>query len=163
MPKNKEKLKKINQLISKNSFDSDGVCEFIPQRKPFLMIDKVIKIDTANKTVICQKYISSDEWYLSGHFPGNPVMPGVLIVESMAQAASIIGEALTLENDGTILFAGIEKCNFYDIATIGDTLTVEVKITNIRCPLIIGDCCVKKNNKIIADCKLKAFKKAIKN
>lgn len=161
MLKNEEKLSKLNKLINEKSFGRDGVCEFIPQREPFLMIDSVIEINVFNKKVICQKHINSDEWYLHGHFPNNPVMPGVLMVESMAQAASIIGEALTLENDGIILFAGIEKCNFHDIATVGDTLIIEAEITNIRGPLIIGNCCVKKNDKIIVDCKLKAFKKAL--
>jgi len=161
MSERDEKDKNLTILIEKQSFDYQGIYSFIPQRPPFLMIDKVINLDIQNKKVVCQKCISSNEWFLDGHFPNSPVMPGVLMVESMAQAASIIGEALTIGVDGTILFAGIDDCSFSGIATAGDILIIESIITKIRGPLIIGDCAVKKDDKIIAKCSLKAFKKKL--
>ena len=158
---NETKIQVLKNLINQKSFDYKGIYEFIPQRPPFLMLDKVIDIDIKNQKVVCKKCISSNEWYLSGHFPNNPVMPGVLMVEGMAQAASIIGKALSIEQDGVLLFASIDECKFTDTATVGDVLIVEAVVTKIRGPLVIGECCVKKNEKIIANCKLKAFRKQL--
>ena len=156
-----EKIQKLKTLILQKSFDYKGIYEFIPQRPPFLMLDKVIDINIENKKVVCQKCISSNEWYLQGHFPSNPVMPGVLMVEGMAQAASIIGKALSVEEKGVLLFASIDECKFLGTATAGDVLTIEAIVEKIKGPLVIGNCCVKKNQEIIARCSLKAFRKEI--
>ncbi len=159
--KDKKKINELKELIEKGKFDYRGIQKFIPQREPFLMLDSVLNIDVKNKQIICQKCISVNEWYLAGHFPDIHIMPGVLLIESMAQAASIIGEALTIEKDGTILFLGIENCDFISTATAGDVLKIFAKITKIKGPMIIGECEIKKEDKTIACCKLKAFKKII--
>lgn len=156
-----DKVKKLQELIMLKTFDYHGIYEFIPQRPPFLMLDKVVDLDVDNKKVICQKCISSNEWFLVGHFPNNPVMPGVLMVEGMAQAASIIGKAIAIDKEGILLFASIDDCQFLGIATAGDVLTIEAVITKTRGPLVIGECCVKKDDQIIAKCNLKAFRKEL--
>ena len=69
MIENKEKIEKLKKLIEAKEFDYKGIYEFIPQRPPFLMLDKVLDINVDEKKVICQKCISSNEWYLAGHFP----------------------------------------------------------------------------------------------
>ena len=133
-------------------------------RNGTVLIDgKEVKTKTTvdEKKVVCQKCISSNEWYLAGHFPGNPVMPGVLMVEGMAQAASIIGKALAIEEEGVLLFASIDECKFSGMATVGDILIVEAIVTKIRGQLVIGECCIKKNDQIIAKCNLKAFRKVL--
>ena len=134
--------------------------EIIPHRHPFLLVD-VIEQLVPGERATGYKCVTYNEPFFQGHFPEMPVMPGVLMVESMAQAASIIGEALTIDLDGTILFAGIDDCSFSGIATAGDILIIESIITKIRGPFIIGDCTVKKDDKIIAKCSLKAFKKKL--
>ena len=161
MIENKEKIEKLKKLIEAKEFDYKGIYEFIPQRPPFLMLDKVLDINVDEKKVVCQKCISSNEWYLAGHFPDNPVMPGVLMVEGMAQAASIIGKALAVEEEGVLLFASIDECKFSGMATVGDILIVEAIVTKIRGQLVIGECYVKKNDQIIAKCNLKAFRKVL--
>ena len=161
MKETQEQLDKLKSLILQKSFDYKGIYEFIPQRPPFLMVDKVLDINIEEKKVICQKSISSNEWYLQGHFPNNPVMPGVLMVEGMAQAASIIGKALSLEEKGVLLFASIDECKFLGTATAGDVLMIEAVVEKIRGPLVIGKCCVENNGAIIAQCNLKAFRKEI--
>ena len=156
-----KKNQKLKKLIEMQAFGRDGIYEFIPQRPPFLMVDEVLDLNIENKKVVCRKKIMPDEWYLTGHFPNNPVMPGVLMVEGMAQAASIIGRALSVEEDGILLFASIDECHFSGMATVNDILTIEAVVTKMRGPLVVGDCCVKKDDQIIADCKLKAFRKIL--
>ena len=151
----------ISDLISQKSFGYNGICRIIPQRPPFLMIDKVLNLDIKNKTAICQKCVSANEGFFAGHFPGNPVMPGVLMIEAMAQAASIIGKALMNGKKGTLLFASADNVKFNGIATAGDVLTIEAQVTKLRDPLVIGECKVKKQDEIICSCSLKAFRKDI--
>jgi 3-hydroxyacyl-[acyl-carrier-protein] dehydratase len=158
---NNSLMEQKKELIKIGKFDYRGIYKFIPQREPFLMLDSVLKLDLKKKEVVCRKCVSSNEWYLAGHFPDNHIMPGVLLIESMAQAASIIGEALTLEKDGKILFTGVEECNFLGIVIAGDVLNITAKITNIKLSAIFGECKVEKDGKVIANCKLKAFKKKI--
>ena len=149
------------QLVNQKSFGYDGICKFIPQRPPFLMIDKVIDIDVEAKKAVCQKCLSANEPFFQGHFPGNPVMPGVLMVEAMAQAASIIGRVLLEDKQAILLFTGANDVKFKGMATVGDVLTITANVTKIRGPLIIGDCEVKKGDEIIATATITAFNKRI--
>ena len=151
----------IQQLVSQKSFGYDGICKFIPQRPPFLMIDKVIDIDVDAKRVICQKCLSANEQFFQGHFPDNPVMPGVLMIEAMAQAASIIGRVLLEDKQATLLFTNADDVKFKGIATVGDVLTITDHVTKIRGPLIIGNCEIKKGDEIIATATITAFNKRI--
>ena len=151
----------IGDLITQKSFGYNGICRIIPQRPPFLMIDKVINLDIKNKIAICQKCVSANEGFFAGHFPNNPIMPGVLMIEAMAQTASIIGKALMNGKKGTLLFASADNVKFSGIATAGDILTIEAKVTKLRDPLVVGECNVKKQEEIICSCSLKAFRKEI--
>ncbi len=151
----------IEELIKQKTFGFEGICKIIPQRPPFLMLDKVVDLDIEKKKVTCQKCLSANEGFFVGHFPNHPIMPGVLMVEAMAQAASIIGKILMKDKDGILLFAGVDNVKFEDTATAGDVLTIEAQTTALREPLIKGVCSVKKNEKVIASCELKAFKKKI--
>lgn len=151
----------IQQLVSQKTFGYDGICKFIPQRPPFLMIDKVIDIDVEAKTAICQKCLSANEAFFQGHFPNNPVMPGVLMIEAMAQTASIIGRVLLEDKQAVLLFTNANDVKFKGIATAGDVLTITAKVTKTRGPLIIGDCDVKKGDEVIATATITAFNKRI--
>lgn len=153
--------KNIEELIKQKTFGFEGICEIIPQRPPFLMLDKVIDLDIDKKKVVCQKCLSANEGFFVGHFPNNPIMPGVLMIEAMAQAASVIGKALMADREGVLLFASVDNVKFEDVATAGDVLIIEAQVTAIRDPLVKGKCTVKKEDKIIASCELKAFKKKI--
>ncbi len=121
----------------------------IPQRDPFLMIDKVEKY-IPGESAVAYKYVNIDEWYFKGHFPNNPIMPGVLIAESLAQtgAVAILSQE---ENKGkNALFGGIDKMKFKKMVTPGDTLKLEVKIIKRKGPIGIGEAVATVDGKIAA-------------
>ena len=110
--------------------DIKDIMEIIPHRYPFLLIDKVIKIEENKITAI--KNVTANEYYFQGHFPTEPVMPGVLIIESLAQAGAV---ALLSKDEfkGKIAyFAGINNAKFRRKVVPGDTLRLEVELTKIR-------------------------------
>lgn len=114
--------------------DRDQVLELLPHRTPFLLVDEVIDGDPGDRAVAV-RHLREDDWWFAGHFPGNPVMPGVLIVEAMAQTATIAVRSGD-EPDGRIgLFAGIDKVRFKRVVKPGETLTCEAWITAKRDPI----------------------------
>ncbi|WP_026907589.1 3-hydroxyacyl-ACP dehydratase FabZ [Paucisalibacillus globulus] len=106
----------------------------IPHRYPFLLVDKVLEMEEG-KRVIGLKNVSANEPFFQGHFPDYPVMPGVLIVEALAQTGAIamLGKE---ENRGKIGFlAGIDKCRFKRQVMPGDQLRLEVEIVRVKGPI----------------------------
>jgi 3-hydroxyacyl-[acyl-carrier-protein] dehydratase len=106
----------------------------LPHREPFLLIDEVLELDPGRR-VVARKTVREDEWYLAGHFPGRPVMPGVLIVEAMAQtgAVAVLSEK---ENRGRLaLFAGIDNVRFKRIVEPGDELELTCDLERVRGPI----------------------------
>ena len=99
----------------------------IPQRDPFLMIDEVEEY-VPGQSAIAYKYVNENEWYFKGHFPGNPIMPGVLITESLAQTGAIAILSLEENKGKNALFGGIDKMRFKKTVVPGDKLKLEVKI-----------------------------------
>jgi 3-hydroxyacyl-[acyl-carrier-protein] dehydratase len=111
-----------------------GIEAILPHREPFLLIDEVLELEPGER-VVAVKRVRPDEWYLRGHFPGRPVMPGVLIVEAMAQtgAVAVLAEE---ENRGRIaLFAGIDDTRFKRIVEPGDELQLECTLEQVRGPI----------------------------
>ena len=98
----------------------------LPHRYPFLLIDRIVE-ETADK-IVARKNVTANEPFFAGHFPGYPVMPGVLIVEAMAQAGGILaGKATGFDpNKSVMLFMGIDKARFRRAVVPGDTLMIEV-------------------------------------
>jgi 3-hydroxyacyl-[acyl-carrier-protein] dehydratase len=98
----------------------------IPHRYPFLLIDKVLEVEPGKRAVAI-KNVTVNEPFFQGHFPGNPIMPGVLIVEALAQTACVAGLMLE-ENKGKLgVFTGIESIKFRKQVVPGDTLTLEAE------------------------------------
>lgn len=117
-----------------NQEDIKGI---IPHREPFILVDEVLEKDDTH--IIALKHVRADEDYFRGHFPDMPVMPGVLIVEAMAQAGAIVALAKP-ENQGKIaFFAGIDKVRFKRSVFPGDTLRLEVTMTRQRGPIGFGE------------------------
>ena len=114
--------------------DRAAIEAILPHREPFLLIDEVLELEPGER-VVARKLVREDEWYLRGHFPGRPVMPGVLIVEAMAQtgAVAVLSEE---ENRGRIaLFAGIDDTRFKRIVEPGDELLLECTLEQVRGPI----------------------------
>jgi 3-hydroxyacyl-[acyl-carrier-protein] dehydratase len=114
--------------------DRASIEAILPHREPFLLIDEVVELEPGRR-VVAKKSVREDEWFLSGHFPGNPIMPGVLMVEALAQcgAVAVLAEE---ENRGKLaLFAGIDDVRFKRIVRPGDELTLECQIEAVRGPV----------------------------
>src|SRR5215218_1605681 len=115
-------------------FGRDEIESILPHREPFLLIDEVVEFE-AGKRVVARRRVRAEEWYFGGHFPGRPVMPGVLIVEAMAQTGAVAVLAQE-ENRGKIaLFAGIDDVRFKRIVEPGDELVFECRLEAVRGPV----------------------------
>lgn len=103
----------------------------IPHRDPFLLIDEILEIEPG-KSIKGIKHVSEEEYYFKGHFPGNPIMPGVLQVETIAQAGAVAMLILPENKGKLVLFAGIDKARFKRMVKPGDELIIEVEIESFR-------------------------------
>jgi len=113
------------------SMDIKKILEYLPHRYPFLLVDRVLSCDPG-KTIVAIKNVSMNEPYFQGHFPNYPVMPGVLIIESMAQAAAILtfhSERAKPDKHSVYFFVGIDNARFKKPVVPGDTLRLQVEIT----------------------------------
>jgi 3-hydroxyacyl-[acyl-carrier-protein] dehydratase len=113
------------------ALDRDQIMALIPHRDPFLLLDEVVDLEPG---VRChaRRTLRDDDFWFAGHFPGNPVMPGVLIVEALAQAGVVTALSHPANKDKLILFAGIDKVRFKRVVRPGDTLDLEVEVTMAR-------------------------------
>lgn len=129
--------------------NKEEIENIIPQRDPFLMIDEVEQC-TPGESAIAYKHVKESEWYFKGHFPGNPIMPGVLITESLAQTGAIAILSLEENKGRNALFAGIDKIRFKKQVVPGDTLKLEVKIIKQKGPIGVGEALATCEGKIVA-------------
>lgn len=114
--------------------DTQKIKEIIKHRYPFLLVDKILELEEGKRAVGI-KNVTVNEEYFNGHFPNYPVMPGVLIVEALAQVSAVV--MLTKEgNQGRLgLLAGIDNCRFKRQVKPGDQLRLEVEITRLKGPI----------------------------
>ena len=129
--------------------DKEGIKNIIPQREPFLMIDEVEEY-VPGESATAYKNVSEDEYYFKGHFPGNPIMPGVLIVESLAQTGAVAILSMEENKGKNALFGGIDKIRFKKQVVPGDRLKLEVKIIKKKGPIGIGEAIATVDGKVAA-------------
>ncbi|MBN2794371.1 MAG: 3-hydroxyacyl-ACP dehydratase FabZ [Clostridia bacterium] len=110
---------------------SQEIQEIIPHRYPFLLVDKIVEMEVGKKAVGI-KNVTINEPFFQGHFPGYPVMPGVLIVEALAQVGAVALLASEEYKGKIALFAGIDEVRFKQQVVPGDTLRLEVEILSVR-------------------------------
>ena len=106
----------------------------IPHREPFLLLDEVVELDPGAR-VVARKHVRDDEWYLAGHFPGRPIMPGVLMVEALAQAGAVAVLSDDANRGKLALFAGIDDVRFKRIVEPGDEIELVCEIERMRGPV----------------------------
>ena len=129
--------------------DKEGINNIIPQRDPFLMIDDVEEY-IPGESATAYKYVDESEYYFKGHFPGNPIMPGVLIVESLAQTGAVAILSMEENKGKNALFGGIDKIRFKKQVVPGDTLKLEVKIIKRKGPIGVGEAIATVDGKVAA-------------
>ena len=129
--------------------DKEGIKNIIPQREPFLMIDEVEEF-IPGESATAYKYVNEDEYYFKGHFPGNPIMPGVLIAESLAQTGAVAILSVEENKGKNALFGGIDKMKFKKQVVPGDKLKLEVKIIKRKGPIGVGEAIATVEGKIAA-------------
>jgi 3-hydroxyacyl-[acyl-carrier-protein] dehydratase len=134
--------------------NSNQIQEIIPHRYPFLLVDRVLEMEPG-KYCKAIKNVSVNESQFLGHFPEEHIMPGVLIIEALAQAGALIILSLE-ENKGKIAyFAGIDKCKFKQKVVPGDQLLLDVEIIRQKGPIGIGKAIATVNGKIAVTADLK--------
>jgi 3-hydroxyacyl-[acyl-carrier-protein] dehydratase len=113
-------------------FDVNEIMKLLPHRFPFLLVDRVLEIEPGKK-IIGLKNVTINEPFFPGHFPGHPVMPGVLIVEAMAQVAAILVYSSSDDNkDKITYFVGIDNTKFRKPVVPGDQLRLELEVIGCR-------------------------------
>ena len=113
------------------TLDRAGIEALIPHRDPFLLIDRITELEPGVRAV-GEHDFTGNEWYQAGHFPGNPIVPGVILVESMAQVSTVLAMSLPEYRDGLGLFAGIDEMRFKRMVKPGDTGRFEATIDKMR-------------------------------
>ena len=129
--------------------DINEIMKIIPQRAPFLMIDKVEEF-VPGESCTAYKIVCINEWYFQGHFPEQPIMPGVLITEALAQTGAVAILSLEENKGRNALFGGIDKLRFKKQVVPGDVLKLEVKIIKRKGPIGVGEAVATVDGKVCA-------------
>lgn len=134
-------------------YNTQEIMEILPHRHPFLLIDTIEELEPGVRAV-GRKNVTFNEPYFAGHFPGNPVMPGVLILEALAQTGAVAILSLPENRGKTAYFAGIDKAKFKQMVRPGDTLELETTIICSKGPIGVGEAIATVNGKLAAKAEL---------
>ena len=134
-------------------FTTKEIMEIIPHRQPFLLVDTIEEMEPG-KRAVGKKCVTYNEPYFAGHFPKEPIMPGVLIIEALAQVGAVICLSMP-ENKGKLaIFGGIDKARFRRKVVPGDVLTLEVELIRQKGPIAIAKAVASVDGKVAASAEL---------
>ncbi|MCW3790278.1 3-hydroxyacyl-ACP dehydratase FabZ [Paenibacillus sp. LS1] len=134
-------------------FDIERIKELIPHRYPFLLVDKILEIDEGKKSVGI-KNVTINEPYFIGHFPDHPVMPGVAIIEALAQVGGIVMSKGEIINHEIGLLTGIDNCRFKRQVVPGDQLLLTFQTTRIKGQIVKGRGSATVNNELVCEAEI---------
>lgn len=126
------------------------VKELIPHREPFLFVDKIISIE--DQRIVAERFIRPDEFFFQGHYPGNPILPGVLICESMFQTGALLMAHLLEKAEGVPVVTRVNNIRFKKMVKPGDTINIEVIQTEIISSAYCFSGKVRVEGKLSASC-----------
>ncbi|MFV9924291.1 MAG: 3-hydroxyacyl-ACP dehydratase FabZ [Francisella endosymbiont of Hyalomma scupense] len=147
--------------------DVIGIRKILPHRYPFALLDKIVDWSIEDRTIVAQKNVTVNEDFFNGHFPDFPVMPGVLIVEAMAQATAILGELMAetlfahvVEKAGggrrTFMLAGIDKVRVKKPVVPGDVLVIESRMVKQKNIICTAESVTKVDGQVVCSAELMA-------
>lgn len=134
-------------------YTAQEIMDIIPHRYPFLLIDTIEELEPGVRA-LGKKCVSVNEPFFQGHFPGNPVMPGVLIVEALAQVGAVAMLSQPDFRGRTAYFAGIDKARFRRKVVPGDVLLLETEIIKVKGPVGVGRAVAKVDGQVVAQAEL---------
>ena len=136
-----------------NQLDIHEILQHLPHRYPFLLVDRVVDFEPG-KSIHAYKNVTINEPFFVGHFPHHPVMPGVLIMEALAQTGAVAILSLPEHRGKTAYFAGIDKAKFKQMVRPRDTLELETTIIRSKGPVGVGEAIATVNGKLAAKAEL---------
>jgi 3-hydroxyacyl-[acyl-carrier-protein] dehydratase len=150
-------MKSTREKITGSVLNIQEIMKLIPHRYPFIMIDRILEL-TLGEKIVALKNVTINEPFFQGHFPENPIMPGVLIIEAMAQAGAVLAaKSLDKEfHDSLIYFMGMDKVKFRKPVTPGDQVIFEMKFLKQRAKVFKMAGIAYVDKKIVAEAELMA-------
>ena len=136
--------------------DVNEIKTIIPHRYPFLFVDRIISLEKS-KSAVGIKNVSANEGFFEGHFPGNPIMPGVLIIEALAQTAGILGNVSSERKYKSVYFMSIERAKFRKPVVPGDQLRLEVELVKQKNAVLKFSGIARVDDKVVAEAEFTAL------
>jgi 3-hydroxyacyl-[acyl-carrier-protein] dehydratase len=115
-----------------SEMDVNQILDMLPHRYPFMLVDRILDMDIEARTIVGYKNLTFNEPFFQGHFPGEPIMPGVMQLEAMAQISGILLNKVNDKEGQIAYFMSIDKAKFRRKVVPGDTLRMEIKVTRLR-------------------------------
>lgn len=117
--------------------DVNEILDILPHRYPFMLVDRILEMDIEEQTIVGYKNLTFNEPFFQGHFPGEPIMPGVMQLEAMAQISGILLNKVSGKEGQIAYFMSINKAKFRRKVVPGDTLRMEIKVTRMRSSMAV--------------------------